>query len=52
MKADVLKNLHRLDLTIDLIARAQGLSPRQAQRFFSHSGMTLGRYEGTVIVRA
>src|SRR5262249_32608200 len=38
IKSDVLKNLHRHDLTIDLIARAHGLSPRQAQRFFAHSG--------------
>jgi AraC-like DNA-binding protein len=40
IKADVLKNLHRHDLTIDLVARAHGLSPRQAQRFFAHSGTT------------
>jgi hypothetical protein len=28
IKSDVLKNLHRHDLTIDLVARAHGLSPR------------------------
>jgi AraC-like DNA-binding protein len=40
IKADVLKSLHRHDLTIDLVARAHGLSLRQAQRFFAHSGTT------------
>ena len=44
IKSDVLKNLRRPDLTIDLIARAHGLSPRQAQRFFAHSGMTFTEF--------
>jgi AraC-like DNA-binding protein len=38
IKADVLRNLQRHDLTIELVARAHGLSPRQAQRFFAHTG--------------
>jgi AraC-like DNA-binding protein len=40
IKAATLKNLHRHDLTIDLVARAHGLSPRQAQRLFAESGTT------------
>ena len=44
IKSDVLKNLHRHDLTIDLIARARGLSPRQAQRFFALSGTTFTEF--------
>jgi AraC-like DNA-binding protein len=44
IKSDVLKNLHRHDLTIDLIARASGLSPRQAQRFFALSGTTFTEF--------
>jgi AraC-like DNA-binding protein len=44
IKADVLKNLHRHDLTIDLVARAHGLSPRQVQRFFAQSGTTFTEF--------
>jgi hypothetical protein len=40
----VLKNLRRPDLTIDLIAREHGLSPRQAQRFFAQSGTTFTEF--------
>jgi AraC-like DNA-binding protein len=44
IKSDVLKNLHRHDLTIELVARARGLSPRQAQRFFACSGTTFTEF--------
>lgn len=44
IKADVLRNLHRHDLTIELVARAHGLSPRQAQRFFAHFGTTFTEF--------
>ena len=44
IKSNVLKNLHRQDLTIDLVARAHGLSPRQAQRFFAYSGTTFTEF--------
>ena len=44
IKGEVLKNLRRPDLTIDRIARAHGLSPRQAQRFFAHSGTTFTEF--------
>src|SRR4029434_6309943 len=44
IKSDVLKNLHRPDFRIDMVARAHGLSPRQAQRFFAHSGMTFTEF--------
>jgi AraC-like DNA-binding protein len=44
IKADALKNLQRHDLTIDLVARAHGLSPRQAQRFFADSGTTFTEF--------
>ena len=44
IKSNVLKNLHRQNLTIDLVARAHGLSPRQAQRFFAYSGTTFTEF--------
>jgi AraC-like DNA-binding protein len=44
LKSNVLKKLHRHDLTIDLVARANGLSPRQAQRFFADSGTTFTEF--------
>jgi AraC-like DNA-binding protein len=44
IKSDVLKNLHRADLTIDVVAQTHGLSPRQAQRFFAHSGVTFTEF--------
>jgi AraC-like DNA-binding protein len=44
IKADVLKSLDRQDLTIDLVARAHGLSPRQAQRLFAASGTTFTEF--------
>jgi AraC-like DNA-binding protein len=44
IKADVLKNLHRHDLTIDLVAREHGLSSRQAQRSFAASGTTFTQF--------
>jgi AraC-like DNA-binding protein len=44
IKSIVLKNLHRHDLTVDVVAREHGLSPRQAQRFFAHSGTTFTEF--------
>jgi AraC-like DNA-binding protein len=44
IKSNVINSLHRHDLTIDLVARAHGLSPRQAQRFFAHSGTTFTEF--------
>jgi AraC-like DNA-binding protein len=44
IKSAVLKTLHRHDLTIELVARAHGLSPRQAQRFFACSGTTFTEF--------
>jgi AraC-like DNA-binding protein len=40
LKADVLRNLDRSNLTIETVARANGLSGRQAQRMFALSGTT------------
>jgi AraC-like DNA-binding protein len=44
IKADVLKNLDRTQLTIDAIARDHNLSPRQVQRLFAHSGATFTEF--------
>ena len=44
MKADVLGNLDRSDLTIERIARANALSGRQAQRLFASSGTTFSEF--------
>ena len=40
MKADILNNLGNGNLTIEAIARANGLSARQAQRMFASAGTT------------
>lgn len=44
MKAEVLRNLDRNDLTIESIARANALSARQAQRLFAASGTTFSEF--------
>jgi AraC-like DNA-binding protein len=44
MKADVLRNLDKNDLTIESIARANALSARQAQRLFASSGTTFSEF--------
>lgn len=44
LKADILKSLHKSDLTIDVMARANGLSERQAQRLFAHTGSTFSEF--------
>jgi AraC-like DNA-binding protein len=44
MKAEALGNLNKSDLTIDAIARANGLSARQAQRLFARSGLTFTEF--------
>jgi AraC-like DNA-binding protein len=44
VKADVLKNLERPDLTIEAVANANGLSKRQAQRMFASSGTTFTEF--------
>jgi AraC-like DNA-binding protein len=44
LRSDVLKNLTRSTLTIDKIARANGLSERQVQRLFAESGMTFTEF--------
>jgi AraC-like DNA-binding protein len=44
MKADVLINLHKGDLTIKSVAKAIGLSGRQAQRLFASFGTTFSEY--------
>lgn len=40
MKADTLKNLGNGDLALEAVARANGVSTRQAQRMFASSGTT------------
>jgi len=40
VKAEILEKLDRADLTIDAVARANGLTTRQAQRMFASSGTT------------
>jgi len=44
LKAAVLKNLNKANLTIENVARANGLSPRQAQRMFASSGTTFTEF--------
>jgi len=44
IKAEVIKNLDRNDLTIESIARANALSARQAQRLFAASGTTFSEF--------
>lgn len=44
MKADILKNLDNGRLTIESVAKANGLSPRQAQRMFASSGTTFSEF--------
>lgn len=44
MKADILQNLDKSDLSIETIARANGLSGRQAQRLFARSGTTFSEF--------
>jgi AraC-like DNA-binding protein len=44
LKADVLRNLDKRNLTIDTVARANGLSGRQAQRMFATSGTTFTEF--------
>jgi AraC-like DNA-binding protein len=44
MKAAVLDNLHRRDLTIESVARASALSGRQAQRLFASAGTTFSEF--------
>jgi AraC-like DNA-binding protein len=44
MKDDICKNLSRADLSISSIARANGLSERQAQRLFARSGTTFSEF--------
>jgi AraC-like DNA-binding protein len=44
LKSETLKNLTRSDLTVDMIAHANGLSTRQAQRLFARSGMTFTEF--------
>ena len=44
LKADVLKNLEKNDLTIESIARTNALSTRQAQRLFASSGTTFSEF--------
>jgi AraC-like DNA-binding protein len=44
IKADVLNNLDKSDLTIERIARANGLSVRQAQRLFASSSTTFSEF--------
>ena len=44
LKSEVLKNLTRSNLTIEMIAQANGLSARQAQRLFARSGTTFTEF--------
>ncbi|MFB9269022.1 helix-turn-helix domain-containing protein [Bradyrhizobium erythrophlei] len=44
MKADVLRNLDRGDLTIEKVAGANAISLRQAQRLFAESGTTFSEF--------
>lgn len=44
MKTDILSNLGRLDLSIDMIAGRYGLSARQAQRLFEQDGTTFTEF--------
>jgi AraC-like DNA-binding protein len=44
MKTEICGKLDRHDLTIETVARANGLSARQAQRLFAQSGMTFSEF--------
>jgi AraC-like DNA-binding protein len=44
MKADALRNLDKSSLTIETVARANGLSARQAQRMFAVAGTTFTEF--------
>lgn len=44
VKADILRNLDRNDLTIESVAKANALSARQAQRLFAASGTTFSEF--------
>jgi AraC-like DNA-binding protein len=44
MKADILRNLDNGHLAIETLAKANGLSPRQAQRLFASSGTTFSEF--------
>ncbi len=44
VKADILRNLDSSDLTIESVARASGLSLRQAQRLFASAGTTFTEF--------
>jgi AraC-like DNA-binding protein len=44
LKADVLRNLDKSDLTIESVARLNALSERQAQRLFASSGTTFSEF--------
>ena len=44
IKADALKDLDRCDLAIGPIAKARGLSERQAQRLFAQTGTTFTQF--------
>jgi len=44
MKAEALRNLDKSNLTIETVAKANGLSSRQAQRLFASSGTTFTEF--------
>lgn len=44
LKSDTLRNLHRHGLDIETVARAAGMSGRQAQRMFAESGTTFSEF--------
>jgi len=44
VKSDIVRNLGRLDLTVDLVAANQRLSPRNIQRLFESDGTTFTAY--------
>jgi AraC-like DNA-binding protein len=44
MKADVLNNRHKRDLTIESVAKASAVSGRRAQRLFASSGTTFSEF--------
>jgi AraC-like DNA-binding protein len=44
MKAGIVENLGRKDLDIETVARANGMSERQAQRLFANSGSTFSDF--------
>lgn len=44
LKADILQKLDRPDLSIEAVARANGISGRQAQRLFARAGSTFSEF--------